>query len=326
MRFNEQNMKGGINGRPIRFIAFDDGFSPPIARQNMEKLIYEIKTNLIIFPVGSPTLEASLDLIKNQKAYILFPQSGSPLFRQPDLKSLINFRESNENEGYALTRYIVENKNVRKIALFFQDNAFGRGALGGSVKALKEAGIKDWLEVPHEANATDFTRQAKAIADYEPDAIGFWTTGPPVISLINALGISSLIGKHLFAISSAGDNRSMQIYKSRGLDMHVSRLVPNPETSQLKIVQEYRDHLRRYGYIPNQFSLEAYIVASITIDILSRIKGKITIDKINNILKKYKNTQFKGLTLTYNPDNRSLANYLWIDTGSAEWVKQSIDR
>ena len=80
LKVNKQNREGGINGKTVKLIFLDDGYIPAISRQNIEKLIAEYHTPFILCPGGTPTLLSVMDLIRDKKILVLFPQSGSPCF------------------------------------------------------------------------------------------------------------------------------------------------------------------------------------------------------------------------------------------------------
>ncbi len=101
--------------------------------------------------------------------------------------------------------------------------------------------------------------------------------------------------------------------------------VPNPRTSQLEIVKEYRKDMDKYGYDYDVFSLEGYIGTSILIDAIKKIKGPVTREKIMQQLEGLKDYKFKGLTLTFDPKHRDLARHVWIETGdNVEWAQQDV--
>ena len=73
------------------------------------------------------------------------------------------------------------------------------------------------------------------------------------------------------------------------------------------------------------FSLEAFLTTSLLVDVMKRIKGPITREKIAKKLESFYDDKFQGLTLTFNPNTRSLARYVWIETADNEnWIERKI--
>jgi branched-chain amino acid transport system substrate-binding protein len=325
LRINEQNQAGGLNGKRIQMVFLNDDYVPMIARQNILNLMYDYGTRFILFPGGTPTLEASLALIKEKKMVVLFPQSGSPLFRSPDLTTVFNFRASYHDEGYTLTQYILKTYLARSLTFFYQNDSFGISILEGGRAATK--GVKDLTvtEVPYSINTTIFTDAADAIKKANTDVIAFFATGPATIQLIRDLGIEFLASKTLYAVSSVGDEATLSTLKDKGLKVILGDVVPNPAHSTLEIVKQYRQEVKKAGLRESVFSLEGYIVTSITLDLMKKIKGPITMESLIKQLTSLKNYPFQGLTLTFNPKNRSIANYFWIATHEPEWLEVPLE-
>ncbi len=326
LKVNKQNREGGINGKTVKLIFLDDGYIPAISRQNIEKLIAEYHTPFILCPGGTPTLLSVMDLIRDKKILVLFPQSGSPLFRTPDLTHVVNFRASFEDEGKQLTEYILKTYFPKNFVFFYQDDAFGMSILKGAREALKQAKMPPGVEVSYLANTTYFKEAAQKIRNANPDAIGFFATGPATIQLIRDIGVEFFANKNLYAVSSVGDEATIRVLKDKGLNVILGHVVPNPETSMLPIVKEYREQIKKQGQKENVFSLEAYITTSITFDLMSKLSWPITMEKLIRQVEQSRGYEFKGLTLTFNPQTRSLANYLWIDAGDEQWIKREISK
>lgn len=212
----------------------------------------------------------------------------------------------------------------KNFVFFYQDDEFGISILKGAKAALKAAQVHPATKVSYLANTTYFKGAAQKIKDANPDAIGFFATGPATLQLIRDLGVEFLANKVLYAVSSVGDDTTVKVLKDKGLNIILGQLVPNPKTSQLPIMKEYREELKKQGLKKNLFSLETYITTSITFDLMSKISEPITMQKMIDQIEKTKDYAFKGLTLTFNPDTRSLANYMWINTGEGPWIEKKI--
>ena len=80
-----------INGMVPQIIFRDDEYTPSKARDNVEQFLKD-DIDILFSPVGSPTLEAYLDLVEAGQVLILFPNTGAPIFRKPELKNMIHYR------------------------------------------------------------------------------------------------------------------------------------------------------------------------------------------------------------------------------------------
>ena len=321
---NRINREGGVHNKLVRIFIADDEYSGTLARAAIENFINDVGP-VIISPLGSPTLAASLDLIKEKKIYVLFPFSGSNLFRDQSFTNIINFRASYESEAEALVYYANRKLLGKDFALFYQDDTYGETALKGAEQMLKKLGIPKWLNVSYQTNTVQVDKAVEKIKAANPDVIALFSLPPATIELIKRLGVEFLSGKKLLALSPLGNNAFKLFLDSIGIKVTIAQAVPNPQQSNLPLVKEYREEIVKLGRPPDTYSLEGYIAASLVSDILKKIPGPITMDSVKEVIENIKNYNFKGLTLNYNPANRQLSNDLWIETTTGEWVKQNID-
>ena len=137
MRIEAENVQGGVNGTHIKTIVYNDSYIPYLARQNVDYLLNDLNVKTLLLPVGSPTLESYINYIRDNKLLVLFPVTGGPQFRSPDLKGIINYRATYADEVHALIDYLITQYNIRKFAFFYQDDAYGHGALEAAHTALQ---------------------------------------------------------------------------------------------------------------------------------------------------------------------------------------------
>ena len=323
LAFGRAVQMGGVNSYLPRIIIRDDGYTPSKSRALVEDFLNKSNISIFLNSVGSPTTESYLDLIQAGKALVLFPYTGAPIFRKPELKYLAHMRIGYVDEGRALADYAIDSLNARKVAIFYQNDAFGLGALQGAMEVLDARGFKDVVKVPYERNDVQFELQAKKIEQSDPDTIFFFAVTPAARSLVRQLGVSFLRGKNLIGMS-VYDEAFEQFLESKGLRFVMVRVVPNPRTSDLEIVKEYRDAAKASNHVPNFNALEAFINANIFFDIIKRIKPPLTKEKIIEEIEKIKNYNFKGIELDFDPNSRELVRTLWIDTGDGPWIKKEV--
>jgi len=324
LAFDRELATGSISGVVPQVTVADDEYTPSKTRPAVQKLMKK-GIDVFIGSQGSASLESYLDLIKQGELLVLFPFTGSPLFRQPDLKHLIHYRGSYIREGQELIKYALKDLKSKKIAIFYQDDAFGRGALEGARQALKQAGITDYIEVPHERNVLNYNVQAAQIKDANPDTILFSTNTPAIRGLIRQLGVQYFAGKKLLGLSVYEDAFE-RFLKDKGLNFVLIRMVPDPATSDLQIAKEYREWADKKNVAYDKVSFEQYINANILFHILRKIEGPVTADKIIAIAEQFKNEPFKGLELNFDPQTRELSDTLWIDSGIGPWIERRAEK
>ena len=230
-----------------------------------------------------------------------------------------HFRTSYRKEAQALARYAVEKQKARRFVIFYQNDAYGLDGLEGArevLKKYKEDGtIEDWIETYYLRNTTDVAEAVKKIKTSQPEVIILCSVNAATSSLIREVGVENLANVVLMGISPLG-GEFFDFVRSKGLEYLVSNVVPNPHSEDLEIVREYCDEMQRYASKEaiSIMSLEGYIDASIFIEILKRVEGTITKEKIRDEMEKMQGVKYKGLTLTFHPEIRGFSKDIWIQT------------
>jgi ABC-type branched-subunit amino acid transport system substrate-binding protein len=319
LRFEMQQDAGGIKGFQPRIFTFDDQYTPNITRQKVDYITKVLGIDKLVGSQGSPSLEAYLDLIKKGSVLVLFPFTGSPIFRKPDLKYVIHgARPSYEYEGVILAQYAYNILKTKRIAFFYQNDSFGEGPLKGAMDFFKDKKDVVLLNVPHERNDVSFGPQAEKLRAFNPEAILFFATSPAVRGIITLMGVDYFASRKLLGISVFEDAFE-QFIKDIGITFIFTRVVPNPHTSQLEIAQEYREQSKKYDMKVDKLAFEMYINASILFYLIERINGPITKETIIDAAESIKDYDLKGFSLNFNPETRELSHTIWLDNGDGEW-------
>ena len=326
LRLGESDAKSDAKkaGLPPQVVFVDDQYTPSITRQEVEKLL-ESGINTLLMPTGSPTLEVYIDLVKEGKLLVLFPLTGAPIFRKPELTNIIFLRASYDEEGRALTNYAIEKMRAKKLLLFYQDDSFGQGLLNASLEVLKAHEDVSFKEVAYERNDVNFQSQVKVIKEYDPDTILFFSTATAAQSLIRQLGVANLMGKKLLGCSDLGETKFVNFIRDTNLELVYASVVPNPETSDIEIVKRFREAAKRKNVALNPLSLESYIATDLLLRALNNIQGDVTNTKIIEQLTSIKDENYKGLKLKFDPEERTLIHSIWFDTGKPEWEEVWVD-
>ncbi len=311
------NQEGGVNGHPVYLTALDNEYTPEKAKKNIETLLKD-NINIILNPLGSPTLKSYLNLIKEEKVLVLFP-IASASFQKHNLKYLIRFRAPTETIGYILAKYSIETLKATRIAVFYQDDSFGESGLTGILKYLNEKGISQVEKIPYPRNVTDLRSQVTQIKKFDPDTIIFISVSVPTKAFIRQLGTGFFSGKNLLGSEDLAEEPFQLFLKNKGLKLIIGNVVPNPNTSQLEIVEEFRKYTIQENISLDAFALEVYINMKLFVYLLKQIEGPITMETIVNVAEQVKDREFKGLKLNFDTKTRQLSNTVWLNTGKDQW-------
>ena len=258
---------------------------------------------------------------------VFFPATGAPLFRNPELKYLVNFRNSNPQEAKVALEYALDVDKAKKLAFFVQNDAFGKGAFDGAKLVAKSRNIdyeKDWKIVYCERVAVNLAEQARDIKEYDPDAIIFLAIPTQGKELIRLLGPAYLVEKKMLAISDYGQSAFKEFVREKGLRVLITNIVPNPNGLTIPIVNEFRDYAKKNNVVPDTDTLEAYLSTAVLMDTIKKIKGEITVESIIAQLEQIKDYNYKGIALNFNKETRELLGHIWLDTITADWKQMAI--
>jgi branched-chain amino acid transport system substrate-binding protein len=130
--FNKINAEGGINGRKIDFISYDDGYSPPKTVEQARKLVESDEVLLIFNSLGTPPNTAIQKYMNAKKVPQLFVATGATKWNDPnDFPWTMGWQPSYQSETQIYAKYILKNKPNAKIAVLYQNDDYGKDYLKG---------------------------------------------------------------------------------------------------------------------------------------------------------------------------------------------------
>ena len=133
--FKKINAEGGINGRKINFVTYDDGYSPPKAVEQVRKLVESDEVLAVFSPVGTPSNSAMQKYLNSKKVPQLFIASGATKWNDPkNFPWSIGWAPSYQSEGRIYAKFLMKERPNGKIAVLYQNDDFGKDYL----KGLKE--------------------------------------------------------------------------------------------------------------------------------------------------------------------------------------------
>lgn len=317
------NNQGGIDGTKIQLIFLDDEHQPKLARANVETFLKDFKADILLGANGTATLDAYIDLVKEKKVLSIFPNTGS--FRDPTISYLLHFGPSYKDEGYAVTKYVLEATNFDRFAFFYQKDGYGADLLEGAKKALANSGNRTIMEVSYDPFSVDVVEQAKKIKEFKPDVIAFFSLSLITQKLVSELGTDFVRGRLFMGNSRLGDQSFMKFLTRQGVKIIMPQVVPDPQTSQIKLVQDFRE-FARFQKVPfEQAALMGYIEASLFLDMMAKMGKPFSKDRFVEAFEAIHDYDFKGMKFNFDPNTRQLSQVIWLDTGSGDWIEHKIE-
>jgi len=130
--FKRINAEGGVNGRKINFISYDDGYSPPKAVEQARKLVESDEVLLVFNPLGTPSNSAIQKYLNGKKVPQLFVATGATKWNDPkNFPWTMGWQPSYQSEARIYAKYLTKEKPDAKIGVLFQNDDFGKDYLKG---------------------------------------------------------------------------------------------------------------------------------------------------------------------------------------------------
>ena len=130
--FKKINAEGGINGRKVTFVSYDDGYSPPKAVEQARKLIESDEVLVLFNPLGTPSNSAIQKYLNSKKVPQLFVATGATKWNDPkDFPWTIGWQPSYQSEARIYAKFLLKEKPDGKIAIMYQNDDFGKDYLKG---------------------------------------------------------------------------------------------------------------------------------------------------------------------------------------------------
>ncbi len=151
--FKKVNEEGGINGRKINFITYDDAYSPPKAVEQARKLVESDQVAFIFQSLGTPSNSAIHKYMNSKKVPQLFVATGATKWDDPkDNPWTMGWQPNYQTEGKIYAKYILENYANGKIGVLFQNDDYGKDLLKGLKDGLGAKASMIISEVPYEVS------------------------------------------------------------------------------------------------------------------------------------------------------------------------------
>jgi branched-chain amino acid transport system substrate-binding protein len=199
------NDQGGVNGRKINYISYDDAYTPPKTVEMARKLVEQDQVLLIASPLGTPTNSAIWHYMNEKKVPQLFVSTGATKWDDPKGHPwTIGWQPNYQSEGRIYAAYILKNKPDGKIGLLYQNDDFGKDYLKGVKDGLGSKASMLINEAPYET--TDPTVDSLIVGMKAAGCDIFINTGIPKFAAQGIRKAAEIDWKPLHILSSVGNS------------------------------------------------------------------------------------------------------------------------
>jgi branched-chain amino acid transport system substrate-binding protein len=288
--FNKINAEGGVNGRKINFISYDDGFSPPKTVEQARKLVESDEVLLIFQSLGTPTNNAIRPYMNQKKVPQLFVATGATQFG--DLKNFhwtMGWQPTYQTEGRIYAKYILQNHPQGKIGVLYQNDDSGRDYLKGFHDGLGEEASKRMIvaELPYEPSDPTVDRQIVTLKTMGADI--FFNEASPKFAA-QAIKRAAEIGWKPVQFLASISNSVGSVLKPAGLEASTGILSTNylkdatdPTWKDDPALKEWAAFMDKYfpeGDKSSTFSVYGYLTAQTLVQVLKQCGDDLTRENV----------------------------------------------
>jgi branched-chain amino acid transport system substrate-binding protein len=308
LHFDQVNAAGGVNGRRIELRRLDDGYEPERCVANTRQFIADGVFALFGY-VGTPTSLAALPLATEAKTPFFAPFTGAQALREPFNRYAIHVRASYFDETAAIVRQVTS-IGIKKVAVFYQNDAYGKAGLDGVQRALKPLNLEAAATGTVERNSTDVAQAVKDIMAARPEAIvqvGAYKACATFVRLARQQGYAG----NFYNVSFVGTQALLDELGAVARGVAVSQVMPFPYSPATPISGEYLAALKdQRGVSPNYSGMEGFVAAKVFVEALKRAGRGAGREAFIDAIGTLKDLNLGGFPLDFGPQKHAGSRFV----------------
>ena len=307
--FDLLNAKGGVSGRQIEILALDDGYEPGRCAENTAKFIAQDVFALFGY-IGTPTSLAALPLATKANLPFVAPFTGAMSLREPMNRLAFHLRASYDDETAAIVNQL-DTLDLKNIAVFYQNDAYGKAGLDGATRALAKLGRKPVALATVERNSVDVAAATKSLLLAKPDAIIQISAYQSCAALIREAKQAGF-GGQFFNVSFVGTKALSDALGKDGAGVVVTQVVPSPYNTATPVVREFQSAVAAHGKKVdiNYSSFEGYLAARMFADGLDRAGKRVSRDGLVTGLEAIGRADYGGFQVNLSSQNHVASRFV----------------
>lgn len=317
--FAEANKAGGVKGRKLELKSVDDGYEPTKSIEAVNKLLGEDKVFAIAGAVGTPTSVATQPLADKVGAPFIGAFTGTEALRAPYKASVVNIRASYFEETETMVEHLTKDLGASKIAIMYQDDAYGQAGLAGVKKALEKRSMTLAAEGTYERNTTAVKGALLAIKKGAPDAVIMVAAYKPAAEFIK-LAKQIKLDATFVNISFVGSDALAKELGGAGAGTVITQVVPFPNDASIPVVARYQAALKASAPSeqPGFVSLEGYLVGRAIMAALEKVNGEPTRKGFIEAVQKGGGFDLGGFKLSYSDSSNRGSDQVYLTVIQAD--------
>jgi branched-chain amino acid transport system substrate-binding protein len=274
--FHMVNESGGVEGRKLKLVAYDDSYDPAKTQACFDRLMNQ-KVFALAFFVGTPTAVKYVPMAEAAKIPLVGLFTGAQTLYTPLRHWIVNVRASYFDETREQMEGVRRKLGYKKIGVIYPDDAFGATVLEGVKTALSADGAEPVAVASYQRQTAQVGGAIDTVRAAQPDAVvvvGPPNTVAPILQQSHAKGWRPLF----LTVSFVGTDELILQAGPDAEGMVITQVVPPYYLTDLKTVALYRRALQQYvpSAKPNFVSLEGFIDAMVLVDGLKHAGKDLT--------------------------------------------------
>jgi branched-chain amino acid transport system substrate-binding protein len=325
--FAEINKAGGIKGRKLELKSVDDGYEPTKSIEAVKKLLNEDKVFAIAGPVGTPTSAATQPIANGAGVPFIGSFTGAEFLREPLKPLVMNIRASYFQETEAMVERLTKDLGATKIAIMYQDDAFGQAGLAGVKRALDKRQMPLAGEGTFERNTIAVKAALLSIKKADPDAVIMISPYKPAAEFIK-LAKQLKLNATFVNISFVGSDALAKELGKEGGGVVVTQVVPLPTGANIPVVARYQAALKAVAPTeqPGFISLEGYLVGRAIAAALEKVEGEPTRASFMQAIVKTGAFDLGGFKLSYSATSNRGSNDVFLTVIQPDGSFKAVDK
>jgi branched-chain amino acid transport system substrate-binding protein len=299
--FKKVNDEGGINGRKVNYISYDDSYSPPKAVEMVRKLVEQDEVAALFQTLGTPTNTAIHKYVNQQKVPHLFVATGATKWNDPkNFPWTMGFQPNYQTEGRVYAAYIMKNFPDAKIGILYQNDDYGKDYRKGMHDGLGEL-AKKMIVLEQTYEVTDPTIDSQIVNLKNSGANVFFNVTIPKFA-VQAIKKAHDIGWKPAHFLNNVSSSLATVLKPAGLDASKGLItalymkeITDPQWKNDKGYQDWVAWMKKYypeGALDDQSNAYGYTAAQALTQVLKQCGADVSRENILKQAENLKNVEF----------------------------------
>ncbi|KWR89111.1 ABC transporter substrate-binding protein [Cupriavidus sp. IDO] len=302
------NANGGVGGRRIELVTYDDGFDAKRTPDNVRKLIQDDKVFALFMVRGTPQNESILPIIAAEKVPLVAPLTGAITLHRPVNRYVFNVRAKYQDEVARAINHL-STSGMSRIAIFYASDGFGQDVFEGFSTALQARGTQPAASANFVRPMGDISQGVASVSKAKPQAVLVIGSGSEAARIIRELRKAGSEAQFVTLSNNAADSFIKELGEdARGLI--ITQVVPGTNSSQMTLASEYRSMARQQGIEPTNAGMEGFMSAKVLVEGLRRAGSDLTRERLINALEAMRDYDLGGILISYGPQRHTGSSFV----------------